>query len=139
MENKEFSSLKTDKHCIECGSVITRKKLYTYTCSDECEKKNQEFFKMAYDRIESSLKATCKDCGKELRKSRESRVKYGKCEDCKKHSQFQKNKQVKDYTSSFLNKKKAKPISFQELNRRAEWKRLYDNESWLNRFKVKRM
>ena len=109
-------------------------------CTSECEGKFKYYETMApvskmvagqKSRLKSNLLFPCEVCGKETSKKRFcshecialNRRKIGT------DATLAKTKE------KFLESKKRKGISFEELNRIAEWKRLHDDERWLKKFK----
>lgn len=102
-------------------------------CTDQCK------FKKLYcqQRNVKDVKLTkadkqCRNCGE-----------WTKQVFCNKQCEYahrRKEYQEKSIKKSCENREKSKKrrISFEELNCRAEWKRLNDDESWLKRFNAVR-
>ncbi len=119
------------KHCNKSRNTYNPDMIF---CTSECEGKFKYYETMApvskmvanqKSRLKSNLLFTCEACGKETSNKRFcshacvalNRRKIGT------DSTLAKTKE------KFLQEKKRKGISFEELNRRAEWKRVfYDNE-----------
>ncbi len=83
------------------------------------------------DRLKSNILFPCEVCGKET--SQKRFCSFG-CSNLHKNTTG-RNETLERNKETFLKEKQRKGISFEELNRRSEWKRLYDDNEWLNKFK----
>ena len=125
------------KHCNKSRNTYNPDMIF---CTPECEGKFKYYETMApvskmvagqKSRLKSTLLFPCEACGKETSNKRFcshecialNRRKIGREETLEKTKE------------KFLEEKKRKGISFEELNRIAEWKRLHDDERWLKKFK----
>lgn len=121
-ETKNPYQFKCDKnHCERCARIFIPIDKSQVFCSQKCKDIDNE----RKVRLEKMLYRNCEVCGKSFRKPTDKNSRT--CENCNyaiKHP-------PKTYDNSkHLHKKRAVPI--EELNRRAEYKRLMD-EGWANR------
>lgn len=113
-------------------------------CSSTCKGKKEYFDKLsrtstAVQKQKSMLKCNilyvCEECGQES-----SSKKYCST-DCRKSGLNKKGREktLKKSAQTFTKEKPKPKYSFEALNRMAEWKRLNDDETWLNRFNGERL
>lgn len=110
--------------CPTCYQLFSPTKLYQMFCREECEEKaNEEMAKIRVNRLD----AHCGKCGIKFRRIDEKKPQVI-CDGCKHQSQkliYQKKRIVE-----WKEKKKPAPISYEELNRREEYKRVFDEKGW---------
>lgn len=110
--------------CPRCFQKFTPKKLYQMFCSPECE---EDCHEQIHKIREHKLNAKCQVCGAQFRRAHESLSTY-LCVGCKQ--QRQKLLAKTDKPAEWKDKPKPKSLSYTELNRRAEYKRVFDEKGW---------
>lgn len=118
-----------NKVCQRCNKHFLTYEADKNFCTDECKFKKLycQHFNVKDHNFDAKVK-NCQHCG-EI-----SRFKF-----CNKHcanayARKEYKKESIKKSCEDREKPKRKGISYEELNRRAEWKRLNDDESWLRRF-----
>lgn len=123
-DNQKFiysMMIKKKIRCGRCDLEIPNPKRYQTLC-EKCE----ESLKWLKD---FNLIRKCNKCNKEFRKTSEKSNEQI-CLDCKREYSRNVHKKT-DFIKSFLERKPKKPgLSFDELNRREEFKRAFDDKGW---------
>lgn len=117
--------------CIACGKDYERKDPYQLTCSKNCDEKDKEEIQEISDKL---LWKECIKCNKLFRKKQES-SRQRSCDSCTHEIKILEYKILSDKSKKseiekWINKKKRKGISLQELIRRMEWKRVFGEDEW---------
>jgi len=112
-------------HCMKCGKVFTPERRYQIFCSEECDLKD----KIIQAEFEKRFYIECRLCGQTFRK-KATNSRERTCESCR-YATKRKDLANKVYDNT-KEKKKSKMLPLEELNRRAEYKRLMD-ERWAAR------
>jgi hypothetical protein len=120
----EFFEAKKNLACPICFHNFTPQKLYQIWCSDACE---QHANKKMFEIRENKLNAICSSCGLTFRRVNERKMQVV-CDTCKRQKQIILRK--KDKPIEWKEKNKGVPVSYEELNRRAEYKRVFDESGW---------
>jgi len=119
------------KHCNKSRNTYNPEMIF---CTSECEGKFKYYETMApvstmvanqKARLKKNLLFPCEMCGKE---TSSKRFCSHECQVLNRRK-IGREEALSKTKEQFLKEKKRKSISFEELNRRAEWKRVfYDNE-----------
>lgn len=117
----DFKKLKQPYHCMICEKSFEQKKLYQITCSDFCEKIYIDNAKAYEDKIYNHK---CDKCGHVFRKVT-ARLRGDSCPICRK-----KTNNLSNQIHIWVSKKIKKGIPLEELIRRQEWKRVFDDAGW---------
>lgn len=120
----KFELLKNQNYyCKGCGNCFKPKGPYELTCSPLCK----EILKLKQEILrEKLLTSVCVYCGKEIRKTN-LKGNSSVCEWCR-----YANRRKESICDNTKIRKKTKQLPLEELERRAEYKRLMD-EGWANR------
>lgn len=122
---------KKTHYCTKCRKSFIPSKLYQLTCSDDCEKEQQDNFVIKDKEL---FHGTCINCKKKFRKTR---VREKTCYDCIKSRQ-KSNYKKKNPEQVWLNKKKKKGTPLHILIQKMEYKRVMDDEGWDHYLKGKK-
>ncbi len=129
------------KHCNKARQTYDASMQF---CTSECQTKFKYYEAMCpisatvrgqKARLKNHILKACACCGQET-----SRRKF--CSDsCHilHRAKLKRDATTARSKEKFLEDKKRKGVSFEELNRQAEWRRVFDDDSWLNRFYGRRM
>jgi hypothetical protein len=131
------------KKCINCSRIYIGDG-YKESCTREC------FFKKKYEehslangrygkkhkvKTVSVHKHICKQCNQPFESNRKNSA---FCSFGCSRTQISQDKQIQAANERWLNpkprKKPKKPKSFAQLNREAEWRRVWDDESWARNY-----
>lgn len=124
--NSDFEKLKITSQlplCSGCHNQFKPVKHYQLYCSDKCEDSKKE---MLQDKRDSYFEKECVKCGDKFRRTDERSLQTV-CYGCKKkynrEAMRKREKPIKE-------PEKRKLVSYDELNRRSEYKRLFDESGW---------
>ena len=111
--------------CITCIQDFVPKRRYQLYCSEICQKEDERIRQEISDKL---LTNQCKVCGLRFRKREES-SRQGTCESCNRGKVKSLRIKVSEI-DRWVKTKKRNGVSLQELIRRMEWKRVWDDEGW---------
>lgn len=109
--------------CINCKQRYELLKNFQIYCSDLCERAYEE-------KQENLYNQNCIECGKIFRKTQidsHQKICYA-CKEVRKKTKYYSEK--KYAIEEWVKKERKKGLSFEELNRRAEWKRVFGQNAW---------
>jgi len=115
--------------CYTCWRYYKPEKHYQMYCSDECESSGEEKMNRLREEL---LNSFCYKCGLPVRKKHENRS-MSVCEACKHQNAYlhsQKNREQKRLENAHNSKNKRKDITYSELIRRSEYKRVFKDSGW---------
>lgn len=128
-EKITFDHLKKSKQffCSGCGNHFIPSKPYQLRCSEKCNQLVEEKIRQVDDK---QMNRTCLDCGISIRKTGiQGNLSY--CHGCKIERQ---RISIANYQNKLPKKeqesKKRKKVSYDELVRRQEYKRVMDDHGW---------
>lgn len=110
--------------CNGCGRELKNPKVYQLYCSTDCENKKKEILEKLNKEI---YERKCIYCNLTFRKTR-TRSTQEVCYSCKRANDKVYNKTNRKPKKK--SEKKKTHISYEELNRRAEYKRVFDDSGW---------
>jgi hypothetical protein len=123
MEKVEF---RKEFNCARCQKPFTIQKHYQLFCSDWCEDTTNAVMQCVEDRRHNK---TCRDCGKQFRSPTGFSAKCGSCVYSDKQKAIE-NLNIANRKQSTKQRRRGKGITFQELIRRSEYKRVFDDSGW---------
>lgn len=121
----QLDRLKTAPNCGSCLKTFKPSKLYQIYCCEKCEDKTKQAL---IDLDKELYEGICLTCGLKFRKVR-GRANAKVCETCKRTERREYNKEK----YKLKPKKEPKPkkvVPYSELNKRAEYKRVFDDSGW---------
>lgn len=120
-----------ERNCPKCQNKFTIKKLYQIYCSETCEVYGNKISKDLEDKKYTGI---CSQCHKTLRKRRiGTPYTLQLCEECKKEKKrldYVEYSVQRNLKNNEGGEKSKKGLSFEELNRRAEYRRVMDEKGW---------
>lgn len=119
--------------CAACGQPFEVKKNYQMFCSEACESQKTQIMN---EISEKRLTGTCLGCGLNFRQVDAVKRKYY-CYSCTKYKQ-KINREKHPPKKKPPSNKKRKKVSYDELNRRSEYKRVFDDKGWDHYLKGRR-
>lgn len=127
---------RTSFECPKCTKEFKPTKNYQIFCSEECENYHDTFLENFNS---EKLKGYCPGCGREVRLT--NYHSSSQCHTCRYSKIRKKVKEEQIQLSLKKNeegKKRKKGLSLTELNRRAEYKRVFDEDGWDHYLKGRR-
>lgn len=126
-EKKMIQILKRNSFiCSGCEKEFTPTQLYQLRCSEKCNKEIEDKINAVENK---QLNRNCEGCGKSIRKASHLGSKRQFCHEC----QVLKRRAMAKEKAKTIPKKESNPrkkISYEELNRRLEYKRVMDDAGW---------
>lgn len=110
-----------NRNCSLCGKDFNITKPYQLLCSEKCEREDEARKQEMNDKL---YWTECRECGERVRKAHESGGRH-LCMICKKKHQASYKRAEKPPKKS-----KKRPVSYEEMIRRMEWKRVWDDQGW---------
>lgn len=118
-------SIRKNFRCCNCNNEFVSKSPYQLFCSIACEKIDEQ---KKQEISNSLLWKNCLICGIKFRK-KDERSAQANCDCCKRQKARQYHPQITEI-DRWVKSKKRKGISLEELIRRQEWKRVWDDAGW---------
>lgn len=116
--------------CGRCGKLFEARALYQMFCSDDCENSTS---KIMQDIADKKLNKKCRYCGVGFRR-KDLRSTQTVCDGCSYQNAYI-YAQEKSKLNGDKPKKDRKKISYEVLNRREEYKRVFRDSGWTHYIK----
>lgn len=110
--------------CITCKKRFNQTEPYQLHCCSNCKQVDEQLTLQIEKRLYTGK---CEICKREIRKTR-SNMRF--CFDCQKEKEKLTYKYSFSEIERWINKKKKRGIPLEELIKRQEWKRVFDDKSW---------
>lgn len=130
MKDEAFEKLKKEANpfiCSECRKNFRPANPYQIYCSEQCENVKK---KILEDKNDAIYNRTCNTCGLSFRRKNET-ARQQRCDVCIREAKRESNREcLKKKPKKEKIKKPKKLVSYDELNRREEYKRVYGKGAW---------